>query len=376
MCRPLLTWHRPSLPRAAWRPARWNPQRLWAPSHRHGARWRRPHDDAVGCAACVAARQRPRAPGKACSNASEDLSQHLRCTVAPRLRSLATFACPPPALRLFLRSTMPSRPPYQAPVGTGPPCSLPLQRLSAALAAASISASPPPQVTFVVYDDASPPNRASVNRTLVIVPPCDTGTYACPSGAARARLQATQGVLDLGGGARHARVHMRVTVCHTAHAFARRWPAIDSCTSHHPVPPCLAGDGSTGVVCSTIPCAVRAALLAPPTPPNVTLLLGDAVAANASAGASSVVQRTVVLPYGSAPPRSLLPCPTAADANSSSAGCAAVASDAAGNDLSADLVVSDASNCSSAAAAPDAAARAPCAWPCDLSTAGGCRCYA
>lgn len=92
----------------------------------------------------------------------------------------------------------------------------------------------------------------------------------------------------------------------------------------------------------------------------MTLLLGAAASTRAG-----VQQRTAVVPYGCPPPRSLLPCASAADTGTS---CTAVAFDATGNDLSASLAVTDASNCSSTPSS--AAGQSPCAWPCDLSTAG------
>ena len=37
----------------------------------------------------------------------------------------------------------------------------------------------PLQIPFVVYDNSIPALRATVNRTLVIAPPCDYGQYTC-----------------------------------------------------------------------------------------------------------------------------------------------------------------------------------------------------
>jgi len=95
-----------------------------------------------------------------------------------------------------------------------------------------------------------------------------------------------------------------------------------------------------------------------PTPPHITLLQG------ASTLSTPLLTQRLEVSYGKAPAQALAPCKAA----SNTSDCRAVAFDSQGNDISAEVVVSDASICVS-----DTQAQAPC-WPCDLALAQAGKC--
>lgn len=221
----------------------------------------------------------------------------------------------------------------------------------------------------MVYDKSVPANRATVNRTLVVAPPCDPGQYACSDGTAGGgtAIVCSPVLCSVRCGAVLRSHHAQ----HAQHAWRSRHQTAGAEKRGPHIPaPCTA-------------CRSAVVGTAPP-PPAITLLGTD----GGSLGAPVLTQRLQVS-YGHPPPQPLAPCQSGAALKGSNTlvSCRAVAQDAEGHDLSSEILVADSSDClqqllsgsansgaSSSSSGGSGASIAGLCWPCDLSLAQAGQC--